>query len=339
VNRPRQRPVCGRVPVTGTQGGTQVRLKLGRPDLGAYVDMLDVPVANQEQLSVTFAGVSTLLFDDNQSALLFDGFFSRPSLLVVGLRKIAPNSARIDSGLAALGLNSEPERSRLEAVIPVHSHFDHAMDSADVAQRTGAQLLGGTSTANVGRGADLPKDRMHVVEPRVRMTYGAYALTFVESEHCPPDRFPGSITEPVVPPVKAAAYKCGEAWSVLVEHESGRTALVQGGAGYVPDALRNFSAEVVYLGVGQLGLLPESYIEEYWTHVVRAVGARRAVLTHWDDFFRPLDQPLRALPFAADDLDVTIRVLRRLADNDGIALHLPTLWRREDPWSAPSRRT
>jgi len=300
--------------------------------------MFNVPVAAEGELSVTFAGVCTLLFDDGQSALLFDGFFSRPSLLAAGLGKIAPNRARIDSGLARLGLNSEPERPLLEAVVPVHSHFDHVMDSAEVAQRTGARLLGGTSTANVGRGAHLPKHQVHVVEPRVPVTYGAYALTFVESEHCPPDRFPGSITEPVVPPVKAAAYKCGEAWSVLVEHVSGRTALVQGSAGYVPGALRDFSAEVVYLGVGQLGLLEESYLEEYWTQVVRAVSARCAVLTHWDDFFRPLDHPLRALPFAADDLDVTLRVLRRLAETDGIAVHLPTLWHREDPWSVPPSR-
>ena len=64
-----------------------------------------------------------------------------------------------------------------------------------------------------------------------------------------------------------------------------------------------------------------------------ASGARRVVLTHWDDFFRPLDQPLRALPYAGDDLDETLRVLGRLADEQGVALHLPTLWRREDPWT------
>jgi L-ascorbate metabolism protein UlaG (beta-lactamase superfamily) len=65
---------------------------------------------------------------------------------------------------------------------------------------------------------------------------------------------------------------------------------------------------------------------------VRAVGARRVVLTHWDDFFRPLDKPLRALPYAGDDLDVTLRTLAPLAAEDGVALHFPTAWRREDPW-------
>jgi L-ascorbate metabolism protein UlaG (beta-lactamase superfamily) len=201
-----------------------------------------------------------------------------------------------------------------------------------VAERTGAMLLGGESAANVGRGAGLPEDRMWVVTPGEPVSYGGFGLTFVESAHCPPDRFPGAIVEPVVPPVRAAAYRCGEAWSILVEHASGRTVLVQGSAGYVPGALDGRQADVAYLGVGQLGVLSEDYIRAYWTNTVQAVGARRVVLIHWDDFFRPLDRPLRALPFAGDDLDVTMRVLTELADEQDVALHLPTLWRREDPW-------
>jgi L-ascorbate metabolism protein UlaG (beta-lactamase superfamily) len=304
-----------------------MRLKPGRPDLTAYADRFDVPRATGDGPAVTFAGVSTLLFDDGSSAFLTDGFFSRPSLLRVGLGRIAPDEARIDGALARLGV------ARLEAVVPVHGHFDHAMDSALVAQRTGAALVGSESAAYVGRGADLPEDRLHVVTPGEPRAHGAWTLTFVVSDHCPPDRFPGTIEEPVRPPVRAAAYRCGEAWSILVAHTSGRTALVQGSAGFVPGSLEGHRAEVAYLGVGQLGVLDEGYLRDYWQHTVRTVGARRVVLTHWDDFFRPLDQPLRALPFAGDDLDVTMRVLSGLATQDGVALHLPTLWEREDPWA------
>ncbi len=166
------------------------------------------------------------------------------------------------------------------------------------------------------------------------MTYGAWTVTLVESEHCPPDRFPGTIDAPVVPPARAAAYRCGEAWSILLEHAAtGRSALVQGSAGFVPGALAGRRAEVAYLGVGQLGIQPEEYLRRYWDETVRTVGARRVVLTHWDDFFRPLDRPLRALPYAGDDLDVTMRVLGELAAADGVPLHLPQVWRREDPWA------
>lgn len=108
--------------------------------------------------------------------------------------------------------------------------------------------------------------------------------------------------------------------------------LVQGSAGYVEGALAGHSAEIVYLGVGQLGKQDESYIASYWQQTVRAVGAHRVVLIHWDDFFRPLDQPPRALPYVGDDLDATMRVLVPLAEEGGVSLHFPTVWRREDPW-------
>jgi L-ascorbate metabolism protein UlaG (beta-lactamase superfamily) len=307
-----------------------MRLKLGRPDLTRYADRNDVPPAG-DGLAVSFAGVATLLLDDGESAVMTDGFFSRPSLPSLLLRPVSPDAGRIDAALDRLGLG--PGRRGLDAVAPVHTHVDHVMDSAVVAERTGAVLVGGESAANVGRGAGLEPSRIHVVTPGEPRTYGAFTLTHVESSHCPPDRFPGTIDEPVVPPVRTGAYRCGEAWSILVEHSSGRSALLQGSAGFVDGALAGRRAEVAYLGVGQLGVMPEGYIRAYWAQTVEAVGARRVVLIHWDDFFRGLDRPLRALPYAGDDLDVTMRVLGDLARSQDVALHLPQLWRREDPWS------
>jgi L-ascorbate metabolism protein UlaG (beta-lactamase superfamily) len=302
-----------------------MRPKLGRPDIGSYADRFDVPAA-QGALSVTFLGVATLLLDDGESAVLTDGFFSRPSLLAVGLGRIAPDHSRIEAALTRIGTEL------LDAVVPLHTHFDHAMDSPIIAERTSAVLAGGESAANVGRGHGLPEDQLHVVTPGETVAFGAFHLTWIRSAHCPPDRYPGAITEPVVPPVRAREYRCGEAWSVLVEHHSGRTALIQGSAGFVPGSLTGHSADVAYLGVGQLGVQSEDYIRTYWAETVEAVGARRVVLIHWDDFFRPLERPLRALPFAGDDLDTTMRVLDELAEQQGVRLHLPTLWQREDPW-------
>ena len=309
-----------------------MRLKSGRPDLREFAGYFDVPAAGADSvLTVTWAGVTTLLVDDGSSTLMTDGFFSRPGLGTIGVRRISPSLPRIDGCLARLGVD------RLEAVLPVHTHYDHAMDSAVVAERTGARVVGGTSAAQVGRGHGLAEGRLVVATSGELIALGAYDVTLVESEHCPPDRFPGVITDPVVPPVKVSAYKCGDAWSTLVHHRtSDRRLLIVGSAGFVADALAGQHAEVVYLGVGQLGLLPERYLVEYWTETVRAVGARRVVLIHWDDFFRPLHQSLRALPYAGDDLDVTMRVISRLADEDGVALHLPTLWQRADPWASVS---
>lgn len=305
-----------------------MRLKPGRPDIGRYADRFDAPAAEPGSLSVLWMGVATLLIDDGSSALLTDGYFSRPGLARVAAGKVAPSPARVDRCLARAKV------SRLEAVVPVHTHIDHALDSALVADRTGARLVGGESAANVGRGYGLPEDRLVVATGGEPIALGAYDLTLIESQHCPPDRFPGTIDAPLTPPVKASAYRCGEAWSALVHHRaSDRRLLIQGSAGFVEGALAGRRADAVYLSVGQLGLRPRSYLVDYWTETVRAVGARRVILIHWDDFFRPLSKPLRALPYAGDDLDCSIRVLDELAARDGVALHLPTVWRRENPWA------
>ena len=259
-------------------------------------------------------GVATLLLDDGSSAVMTDGYFSRPGLAQVAAGKVSPSPARVDGCLARAKV------TRLAAVIPVHTHIDHVMDSALVADRTGAQLVGGESAANVGRGYGLPEDRLVVAVPGEPIALGAFDVTLVESHHCPPDRFPGVISAPVVPPVKASAYRCGESWSTLIHHRpSDRRLLIQGSAGYVKGALDGYRADVAYLGVGQLGLHPRSYLVDYWTETVRAVGARRVVLIHWDDFFQPLSKPLRAMPYAGDDLDVSIRILDELAAQDGVA--------------------
>jgi L-ascorbate metabolism protein UlaG (beta-lactamase superfamily) len=306
-----------------------MRVRPGRPDIARCSHRFTVPAADSDSpLTVTWLGVATLLVDDGSSALMTDGYFSRPPLSRVALGKVAPSPARVD------GCLSRAKVKKLLAVVPVHTHIDHALDSALVADRTGAKLIGGESAANIGRGYGLPRERVLVAVPDEPIVLGPFEITLVESRHSPPDRFPGVISEPVCPPVRASAYRCGEAWSAFVAHQpSGRRLLIQGSAGFVRGALTGRRADVVYLGVGQLGRQPESYLIDYWTETVRAVGARRVVLIHWDDFFQPLSKPLRALPYVADDLDASLRSLDRLATQDGVALDLPTLWRREDPWT------
>lgn len=304
-----------------------MKLRAGRPDIARYASRFTVPEASPESpLRVTFLGVASLLISDGTSSIMTDGFFSRPSLLRL-IRPISPDRARIEAGLARVGV------SALDAVLPVHSHYDHVQDSAVVAGLTGAALVGGESTLNVGRGADLDTERLVPAIAGGTLTLGAYDITHVASEHCPPDRFPGVISAPLRVPARVTAYRCGEAWSILVTHRpSGRRLLVQGSAGFVPGALAGQQAEVVYLGVGQLGLRPEAEIRQYWHETVVAVDARRAVLIHWDNFFRPLDQPLQAVSYSADNLDQTMRIFDELGARDGVEVLFPTLWRAEDPW-------
>lgn len=306
-----------------------MRVKPGRPDLAQWARLADVPVAEAgAPVRVQWLGVSTVHVTDGASAVMTDGFFSRPGLLQVAARRLVPDVARIDEALLLAGVD------RLDAVLPVHTHFDHVMDSATVALRTGARVVGGRSTANVARGHGLPESRITTATPGEPMEFGSFEVTLVEGTHCPPDRFPGEVADPLPRRVSARAYRCGEAWSTLVHHRpSGQRLLIQGSAGCVPGALAGHSAEVAYLGVGQLGVQSEQYTRQYWDETVGRVGARQVVICHHDDFFRPLTRPVRALPYAGDDLRVTMERLQRYAERDGVRLALPTLWQPSDPWA------
>src|ERR1700704_4717239 len=114
-----------------------------RPSLEPYREYLldGVRPAHASGVLVTFLGVSTLLIQDGTTALMTDGFFTRPGLFHIMRSNIQPDAALIAQSLRRLGVTS------LAAVVTVHSHYDHAFDSPVVAQHTGAMLVGSESTA------------------------------------------------------------------------------------------------------------------------------------------------------------------------------------------------
>ncbi|MGW5137940.1 MBL fold metallo-hydrolase [Nocardia beijingensis] len=303
------------------------RRRWGRPDLARLADRFDVPAAGNG-LSVTFLGVSTLLVSDGESAIMTDGFFTRPALASVLFGRLRPHDKRIRDALQRVDV------STLDAVIPVHTHYDHALDAAVVARLTNAPVAGGPSARHIAVGGGLTDSQIIDASAGQTIELGNYDLTLYESHHCPPDRWPGRITAPVVPPTRVSSYKCGEAWSVHVRHRpTDQSMLINGSAGASPGALAGVQADVVYLGVAQLVRQTADYINDYWLQAVLSVGARRVVLVHWDDFTQPLDKPIRALPYLVDDLDACLHVLTDLGRATGVSIHLPQLWKRENPWA------
>jgi L-ascorbate metabolism protein UlaG (beta-lactamase superfamily) len=294
------------------------------PDIQAYKSLL-VPTSSggEKSLRTIFLGVSTILLDDGETAILTDGFFTRPNAAQLLLGKIAPDQALIANYLKRAGVD------KLAAVIVQHSHYDHVMDSPEVARLTGAIMVGSESTANVGRGWGLPKDRIKVMQPGEKMDFGKFHVTLIESGHVPPGFPGGEITEPLIPPARATAYKVGTSYATLVEHE-GTSILINASAGFAPGALRNRHADIVFLGIGMLGKRDEAYMESYWSEVVEAVGARRVIPIHWDNFARPLDQPLQPIPHLLDDFDATMNFLKKKGGEQSVEIMLLQAWQVMD---------
>jgi L-ascorbate metabolism protein UlaG (beta-lactamase superfamily) len=285
-----------------------------RPSLAAW-PVLSPHAAPGAAVTVQFLGVSTLVISDGTTTLVTDGFFTRPGLLRTLAGTIAPDEVAIDWALARAGLE------HAAAVFTVHSHYDHAMDAPLVAARTGAVLVGSSSTAEIARGLAFPGDRMRVIVPGVPMQFGAFEVTCLASQHFPHGMAMGEITEPLVPPARAMAYREGGSFSILVRHPLG-TLLVHGSAGWRDGALANQHADVALIGLAGLGTKDAAYTEEYLTQVVDAVGARLVIPIHWDDFSRPLTEPLVPMPRLLDDLSLTLSRVGPHLDRRGVKLAL-----------------
>jgi L-ascorbate metabolism protein UlaG (beta-lactamase superfamily) len=249
---------------------------------------------------VRFTGTSTLLFSDGTTHWMVDGWFSRPGPLQVLFGKIGPDVEAIARGLAA------NEAQQLAAVIPVHSHYDHAMDAPEVARRTGAVLLGSEATANIGRGWGLPEAQMQVLTHRVPVQLGAFVITPIESRHF---QFPDpalreralgnpDVDAPLVPPVPTFDYRLGKAYILHVRHPKGSW-LIVGSAGYEEGALQDLAADVVFLGVGGLGTQTDEYRATFWRETVAAVSPRRVIPIHYDSLTGPIEGPFTGPVLAA----------------------------------------
>ena len=197
----------------------------------------------------TWLGVTTLLFDDGETQILIDGFFSRPTLAEILLRRPVDNDAPVIN----FALNEYRIR-HLAAIIPSHSHWDHAMDVGAIANRTNASVLGSESTANIARGAGVPEDQIVVVESGEAYEFGDFRVTLLASAHAPigwrgSTPISGSVEEPLVMPQPITAMREGGSFAIVIEHPQG-TAIVQGSAGF------DRSHRPTYCNSGSAGLTP-----------------------------------------------------------------------------------
>jgi L-ascorbate metabolism protein UlaG (beta-lactamase superfamily) len=277
------------------------------------------------ELRVRFMGVTTLLFDDGRHAVMIDGFFSRPGLARMATGKIEPDLERIDEALA------RAEVTRLDAVLTAHSHHDHAMDSAAVVKRwPKALLIGSRSTANIGRGADIPKARIRTVRGGEAYCFGDFTVTVLASRHAFPNLIPGRIGEALRPPAHVTRYREGGSFSFIVEHR-GRSFLIHPSAGSVPGLMAGVRADVVFLGIGGLGRRSAGSIRDYWREIVRPAEAGLVIPIHWDDFTKPLGRGLE--PGAG--FERTMKVITGLAKDEGRSVRLMPLF---GPVALPVRK-
>lgn len=267
-------------------------------------------------VTVTWLGITTLLFDDGETQILIDGTFTRLSALDIALQR------KVRSDIATINYAMDEFRiERLAAVVPVHAHFDHAIDVGNVANRSPAVILGSESAANIARGANVPVDQYQILASGESRHFGEFTITLIESAHVPGGWFAGHINEPLTQPARTWSWQGGAAVSVLIEHPAG-SALVQGSAGVLSGQLVGFEADVALLSVAGIAALGKDYARNYWDETVAATGANRVLAIHYDDYTRPFGE-VRLFPDVADQVVEASYWLNEFAQESDVAMERP----------------
>jgi L-ascorbate metabolism protein UlaG (beta-lactamase superfamily) len=243
-------------------------------------------------VKVTFFGVSTLLFDDGETQILLDGFFSRPSMMSTLFTNIQSDTALIDEIISSHKLD------QLNGIFVTHSHYDHSFDAAYVARKTGAILYGSKSTLNIGRGGDVGEAQLSLFQLNEDIPLGNFTVRVVPSIHSPGSALKDeglNIERPLRQPASMKAYLEGGSFDFLIKHH-GKSIYVKPSPNFIEGALDSLRADVVFVGIATVTNHPLSWQEKFYEENVYKLKPSTVIPLHWDDFFKPVSDQLVMLP-------------------------------------------
>lgn len=238
---------------------------------------------------VRWLGTAGFEIRHGDHVVLFDPYLTRASLRRCVLSNLTPDVATITRTIG-----------QADAIIVGHTHFDHVLDVPTIARLTRARVFGSRSAATLCRMDGVPPAQVCDVEHALRGgTYveqvGPFELRFFPSAHSKllfGKRVPmaGEIDDCDAVPLRMGGYRCGAVFAVELR-VAGRTIFHLGSAELVEGSLPPREVDLLLFCVAGWQQTPR-VIER----AMSRLSPRAVLLSHWDDFFRPLSEGTHALP-------------------------------------------
>jgi L-ascorbate metabolism protein UlaG (beta-lactamase superfamily) len=239
-------------------------------------------------LAFRWLGVQGIELRCGEQTLAIDPFFTRPRLMDLLLRRrVRPNLELAQRLLPACNY-----------ILVTHSHYDHLMDVPGLALQTGASVFGSPNTGRILEQCGMPSSQFHLASPGDRFNLGPFEVEALATRHVHlplvEPIFNGPVALGLRPPLRLIDYRMDYSLGFAFRVEGLRILVCPGPARRPTD--------VLFAGVDWKPAWYRSMLAECQPHLF--------VPLHWDNFFRPLDQPLREL---ARPTGSNLNRLRRLA--------------------------
>jgi L-ascorbate metabolism protein UlaG (beta-lactamase superfamily) len=219
-------------------------------------------------------GAAGVELESGGERLLIDPYFSRVPFRYLFFGRPVPSKELILRPL-----------SSARAIMVTHPHFDHLMDVPVVCREFHAAAYGSANTAALLLAHNVPSEKIHIVHPGDRFQDGPFSVEVFSGEH---GRIVGMIpyTGPLPgglkPPLKLRDYRMDCMLSFRVS-AGGISVLMWN----TPSTAHAPAADALVITITRNPLK--------WKHVIEKVTPSVVFPIHWDDFFSPVDRPLRPM--------------------------------------------
>ncbi len=242
----------------------------------------------QRPLVIRWLGTAGYVIKTEKTTVLIDPFVSRHSLLDVALLPLDARDVAIDKHIP----------DQVDAILCGHSHYDHILDAPRIAKKTGARLIGSSSTCAWGRREGVSEDKLAVVPPEgCTLRIGDIDVRFVPSVHgkiklgpFKVPQLPGKVDVAPSRTPRAFHYKMGGAYGIHLTC-AGVGIYHNGSADLVDAELKGVHADVLLCG-----LAGRRATRNYTRRLIEHLAPKLVLPSHHDAFFAPLERGCFLLP-------------------------------------------
>lgn len=175
--------------------------------------------------------------------------------------------------------------SPARAVLVSHSHFDHLLDVPAVCREFGSVAYGSPNTYAILRAHEISAGQIKTIHPGDAFTVGPFEIRILTGEHgrilglLP---YSGKLPARLNPPLRLSDYRMDSMFSFLVRMAEASVLVWNS-----PESRDVPLADVLFYS--------PLWGARVCAVIARAAQARFVVPVHWDDFFSPLERPVRPL--------------------------------------------